>query len=58
MEDIQLKLTLSEVNLILGALGEMPYAKVYQLVGKIQQQAEIQLQPTQLDQSENQSSEP
>ena len=58
MEEIQLKLTLSEVNLILGALGEMPYAKVYQLVGKIQQQAETQLQPTQLDQSENQASEP
>lgn len=44
METIQLTLTLAEINQILEALGSQPYAKVYQLIGKLQQQAEAQLQ--------------
>jgi hypothetical protein len=36
MQDIQLRLTLAEVNQILDALGERPYKQIYQLVGKIQ----------------------
>ena len=43
MQEIQLKLTLAEVNQILDALGEKSYKQVYQLVIKIQQQAESQL---------------
>jgi hypothetical protein len=44
MQEIQLRLTLSEVNQILDALGEKSYKQVYQLIIKVQQQAEAQLQ--------------
>ena len=44
MEEIQLRLTLGEVNLILEALGERSYKQVYQLISKIQAQAGTQLQ--------------
>ena len=44
MQEIQLKLTLAEVNQILDALGDKPYKQVYQLIVKIQQQAGDQLQ--------------
>lgn len=43
MDKIELDLSLNEINLILQALGEMPYAKVHLLVAKIHQQAEVQL---------------
>lgn len=44
-QQIQFTLSLPEVNQILEALGHMPYAQVYQLIGKIQQQAQNQLSP-------------
>ena len=44
MQEVQLQLTLAEVNQILDALGEKSYKQVYQLIIKIQQQAESQLQ--------------
>ena len=44
MQEVQLQLTLAEVNQILDALGEKSYKQVYQLIVKIQQQAESQLQ--------------
>lgn len=40
---IALSLTLAETNLILEALGNLPFVRVFQLVGKIQQQAETQV---------------
>jgi hypothetical protein len=40
---MKLDLTLDEVNTILGALGAQPYTQVFQLVTKIQQQAQEQL---------------
>ncbi|GAA1514566.1 hypothetical protein GCM10009677_54720 [Sphaerisporangium rubeum] len=40
---IDLSLTIAEVNQILDALGALPYAQVYELVGTIQQQAQSQL---------------
>lgn len=40
---IQLQLTVEEVNQILAALGDQPYAKVYQLIQKIHQQAQTQV---------------
>ena len=43
MQEIQLKMTLAEVNQILDALGDKSYKQVYQLIIKIQQQAESQL---------------
>ena len=44
IQDIQLQLALPEVNQILDALSEKSYKEVYQLIIKIQQQAEVQLQ--------------
>ncbi len=43
MNPIQLQLTIEEVNQILAALGDQPYAKVYQLIQKIHQQAQAQV---------------
>jgi hypothetical protein len=40
-QNIQLTLSLSEVNQILTALGEQSYSQVFQLIGKIHQQAEV-----------------
>ena len=44
MPPISLSLTLEETNTVLEALGQMPYARVYLLVQKIQQQATEHLQ--------------
>lgn len=54
MQDIQLQLTLAEVNQILDALGEKSYRDVFQLVNKIQEQASAQLndKPAQPDEPE------
>jgi hypothetical protein len=43
MQKINLSLALPEVNQILDALGGLPYAQVYELIGSIQQQAQGQL---------------
>ena len=43
MEKLKLDLTLDEVNLILKALGNLPFSEVYQLVAKINDQANNQL---------------
>lgn len=40
---VRLDLTLQEANLVLEALGAMPFVRVYALVDKIQQQAQQQL---------------
>lgn len=50
MNELKFTLTVDEANLILEALGEQPFSKVYALIGKIQQQAGAQL-------SENPSTE-
>ena len=42
-KEIELKLTVAEVNGILQALGQMPYAQVVSSVLKIQQQAQAQV---------------
>ena len=43
MEKIKLEITIEEANLILEALGSMPFVQVFELIGKIQQQASQQL---------------
>jgi hypothetical protein len=43
-ENLYLHLTLEETNLLLEALGQLPYIQVHQLIAKIQQQASEQLQ--------------
>jgi hypothetical protein len=40
---IRLELTVPEVNQILDALGRLPYAEVYELIGNLQQQAQPQI---------------
>lgn len=44
MHNLEIKLTLAEVNQVLEALGNMPYVQVYELVQKIQSQARGQVQ--------------
>jgi len=43
MKTIAFELTIDEANLILEALGQLPFAKVYALIGKVQEQARQQL---------------
>jgi hypothetical protein len=43
MKEFNLQITLDEANLILEALGNLPFVKVYALIGKIQEQAGQQL---------------
>ena len=44
MKEIDIKLTTEEINIIMEALGNLPFVKVYQIIGKIQEQAGAQLQ--------------
>ena len=41
--EVSMQLTVKEINLILDALGDRPYRTVFQIVSKIQTQAEEQL---------------
>ena len=41
-----LDLTINEINIILQALGNAPYASVCELIEKIRTQAQAQVQPT------------
>jgi hypothetical protein len=49
MKEINLQLTIDEVNQILEALGAQPFAKVFLLIGKIQAAAASQLNGQQED---------
>lgn len=40
---IRFDVTLEEANLIFKALGKLPFADVYELIGKLNEQANIQL---------------
>jgi len=43
MTEINLTVSLDDANLILDALGQQPFAKVFTLINKLQQQASEQL---------------
>ena len=43
MEQVQLSLTLEEINQILGAIGQQPYVEIFRLINKIQEQVEPQV---------------
>ena len=43
MNEIDLKVTVEETNLLLEGLGYLPFAQVYALVAKVQQQANGQI---------------
>jgi len=40
---MKLDLTINEINAIMQALGNMPYAQVFELVQKIREQAQAQI---------------
>jgi len=42
-DKVNLQFSVEEVNLILKALGSMPFSQVYDLIGNIHQQANQQL---------------
>ena len=44
MKELEIRLSIDEINMILSALGQMPYIKVYTLMQEIQQQASAQIQ--------------
>ena len=44
MKEINFTVTIDEANLILKGIGLLPFAEVYQLVGKLQQQAARQVE--------------
>ena len=50
MSNIRLDLGVDDVNLVLEALGKLPFVQVYQLIGRIQSQAQAQVQPPGADQ--------
>ncbi|MBC7977170.1 MAG: hypothetical protein H7138_19520 [Myxococcales bacterium] len=43
MKNLQLELTIEDANLILEALGALPFAQVYGLIGRIQERARKQI---------------
>ena len=44
MKEINFTVTIDEANLILKGIGLLPFAEVYQLVAKLQQQAGRQIE--------------
>ena len=46
---MKLDLTINEINIILQALGNAPYAQVFELVEKIRTQAQAQVQTTETE---------
>jgi len=42
--EVTLRLSLDEVNLVLEAIGQLPFVRVYALVAKLQQQARQQIE--------------
>ncbi|WP_157520708.1 hypothetical protein [Herbidospora daliensis] len=44
-KEIPLSLTLGELNVVLEALGNLPYVRVYELIGKLHEQASSVLSP-------------
>lgn len=45
-QNLRLELSIDDVNLILESLGQLPFARVYSLIGRIQEQARAQLPST------------
>lgn len=43
MKQINLDLTVDEINLILEGLGNLPFIKVHELIAKLHEQASVQV---------------
>lgn len=54
---MKLDLSIVEINLIMGALGNAPYAQVHELVTKIRSQVEPQIQNMPIEQPIGQPTE-
>ena len=52
MEQISINLTIEEINKILESLGQRPYVEVFQLINKIQAQAQAQVQANKMREQE------
>lgn len=53
MKNIQLELSIDETNLILEALGTLPFVRVYALIGRIQESARKQVGDPPVDPGRN-----
>ena len=53
MEELKLSLTVDEINLILGGLGELPYKTVGSLISKIITQSQAQFKTDDVSVSES-----
>ena len=53
MKEINFLLTVEETNNVLEALGQMPFARVHQLIAKIHQTAQEQLMKKEDSATEN-----
>jgi hypothetical protein len=47
MNNLKLELSIDDINLILESLGQQPFARVFQLIGRIQEQARAQVEAAQ-----------
>lgn len=43
---LKIELSIEDINVILEALGALPFARVFQVIGRIQAQARAQIEPT------------
>jgi hypothetical protein len=61
MKEINLTVNIDEANLILEALGNLPFVRVFALIGKIQEQSSQQInkenRSTEVKQPENSNSD-
>lgn len=55
MSTLKFELTIDETNVVMTALGRMPYESVFNLVQKLQQQAGPQLQTLQQQRAADQN---
>jgi hypothetical protein len=53
---IKLELEVEETNLILEALGALPFVRVYQVISRIQEQARAQVQAAEKPEGEEEQS--
>lgn len=51
MDTLKFEMTVDQANLVLEALGTMPYVKVHRLIAQIQGQAQQQMQQAQQSQA-------
>lgn len=53
MKEVNLKLTVNEVNMVIKALGQFPYNQVFEVVSKIHKQASDQVQEVEMELNTN-----